>query len=56
LNEVTNDSLRAAEMKASLERLGLEAVVQTPEEFRQFIVAEYPRWKEIVAVSGVKGD
>lgn len=56
LNEAINDSLRSAEMKASLDKIGLEAVIQTPEEFGKFIVAEYPRWKEIVSVSGVKGD
>ena len=56
LNEAINDSLRSAEMKASLDKLGLEPVIQTPQEFRQFIVDEYPRWKEIVTVSGVKGD
>ena len=56
LNEAINDSLRSPEMKTSLDKIGLEAVIQTPEEFRQFIVSEYPRWKEIVAVSGVKGD
>jgi tripartite-type tricarboxylate transporter receptor subunit TctC len=56
LNEAVNDSLRSPEMKKSLDKLGLDAVIQTPEEFRQFIVSEAPRWKEIVAVSGVKGD
>jgi tripartite-type tricarboxylate transporter receptor subunit TctC len=56
LNEAINDSLRSPEMKASLDKLGLEAVIQTPEQFRQFIIDEYPRWKEIVTVSGVKGD
>jgi tripartite-type tricarboxylate transporter receptor subunit TctC len=56
LNEATNDSLRSVEMKGSLEKLGLEPVIQTPLQFRQFIIDEYPRWKEIVTVSGVKGD
>jgi tripartite-type tricarboxylate transporter receptor subunit TctC len=56
LNAAINDALRSAEVKKSLDKLGLEAVIQTPAEFRQFIIDEYPRWKEIVAVSGVKGD
>lgn len=56
LNEAVNDSLRSPEMKASLDRLGLEPVIQTPEEFGKFIVSELPRWAEIVKVSGVKGD
>jgi tripartite-type tricarboxylate transporter receptor subunit TctC len=56
LNAAVNDSLRAAEVKASLDKLGLEPVIQTPQEFGKFIVNEYPRWKEIVEVSGVRGD
>jgi tripartite-type tricarboxylate transporter receptor subunit TctC len=56
LNDTINESLRSAEMKSALEKLGLEPVIQTPEEFKQFIIAEAPRWKEIVTVSGVKGD
>ena len=56
LNEAVNDSLRSPEMKASLDKLGLEPVIQTPQEFGKFIVNELPRWAEIVKVSGVKGD
>jgi tripartite-type tricarboxylate transporter receptor subunit TctC len=55
-DEATNDSLRSPEMKASLDKLGLEPVIQTPQEFGKFIVNELPRWAEIVKVSGVKGD
>ena len=44
------------EMKASLDKLGLEPVIQTPEEFGKFVRDEIPRWAEIVKVSGVKGD
>jgi tripartite-type tricarboxylate transporter receptor subunit TctC len=56
LNEAINDSLRSAEIKASFEKLGLEPVIQTPEEFGKFVRDELPRWAEIVKVSGVKGD
>jgi tripartite-type tricarboxylate transporter receptor subunit TctC len=56
LNREINESLGSAEMKKSLHKLGLEPVIQTPQEFRQFIVDEWPRWKEIVTISGVKGD
>ncbi len=56
LNEVINDSLRSAEMKVSLDKLGLEPVIQTPQEFGKFVSDELPRWAEIVKVSGVKGD
>ena len=43
-------------MKVSLDKLGLEPVIQTPEEFGKFVRDEVPRWAEIVKVSGVKGD
>ena len=56
LNAAINDSLGSAEMKASLDKLGLEPVIQTPEEFGKFMRDEVPRWAEIVKVSGVKGD
>jgi len=56
LNETINDSLRSAEIKASFDKLGLEPVIQTPEEFGKFVRDELPRWAEIVKVSGVKGD
>jgi tripartite-type tricarboxylate transporter receptor subunit TctC len=55
LNDAVNASLRSPEMKASLRKLGLDPVIQTPQEFGKFIVDELPRWKEIVTVSGVKG-
>src|SRR5262245_1231559 len=56
LNEAINDSLRSTEVKAALEKLGLEPVIQTPDEFGKFVLNEIPRWAEIVRVSGVKGD
>ena len=42
--------------EGSLDKLGLEPVIQTPEEFGKFVRDEVPRWAEIVKVSGVKGD
>lgn len=56
LNEAVNASLATPEMKASLDKLGLEPVIQTPQQFGQFVRDELPRWAEIVKVSGVKGD
>jgi tripartite-type tricarboxylate transporter receptor subunit TctC len=56
LNAAVNDSLRSAEAKAALDKLGLEPVIQTPEEFGKFVRNEIPRWAEIVKISGVRGD
>ena len=56
LNEAINASLDSKEARASLDKLGLEPVIQTPQEFGKFVIDELPRWAEIVKVSGVKGD
>jgi tripartite-type tricarboxylate transporter receptor subunit TctC len=56
LNEAINESLGSAEMKTRLDKLGLEPVIQTPEEFGKFVRDEIPRWAEIVKISGVSGD
>jgi tripartite-type tricarboxylate transporter receptor subunit TctC len=56
LNVAINDSLASAEAKATLDKLGLEPVIQKPEEFGKFVRDEIPRWAEIVKVSGVSGD
>ncbi len=56
LNKAINESLGSAEMRARLDKLGLEPVIQTPEEFGKFVRDEVPRWAEIVKVSGVTGD
>jgi tripartite-type tricarboxylate transporter receptor subunit TctC len=56
LNVAINDSLASADTKAALDKLGLEPVIQKPEEFGKFVRDEIPRWAEIVKVSGVSGD
>jgi len=56
LNKAVNASLDSPEMRASLGKLGLEPVIQTPQQFGKFIVSEVPRWAEIVKISGVRGD
>ena len=56
LNEAVNAALSSPEAKVALDKLGLEPVIQTPEEFGKFVRDEIPRWAEIVKVSGVKGD
>jgi len=55
LNQTINESLGSPQMQAGLDKLGLEPVIQTPEEFGKYVLEEVPRWAEIVKVSGVKG-
>ena len=56
LNAETNAALRSPEMKASMERLGVEPSIGSPEDFAAFIADEAPKWARIVEASGVKID
>jgi len=54
LNAELAKILHSAEVKAEIEKNGDEAVGNSPEEFREVIIAELARWKQIVAQTGVK--
>ncbi len=56
LNAETNAALRAPEMKASMDKLGIEATIGSPQDFAAFIADEAPKWARIVEASGVKVD
>jgi tripartite-type tricarboxylate transporter receptor subunit TctC len=54
LNAVINDGLRSAEMRASLDKLGIEPHITTPAEFAKLVAEEAPRWGQAVALTGIK--
>lgn len=54
LNAVINDGLRSAEMRAGLEKLGIEPHITTPAEFAKLVAEEAPRWSHAVALTGIK--
>jgi tripartite-type tricarboxylate transporter receptor subunit TctC len=56
LNAATNAALRSPEMKASMDKLGIEATIGSPQDFAAFIADEAPKWSRIVEASGVKVD
>jgi tripartite-type tricarboxylate transporter receptor subunit TctC len=56
LNAETNAALRSPEMKASMDKLGIEATIGSPQDFAAFIADEAPKWSRIVETSGVKVD
>jgi tripartite-type tricarboxylate transporter receptor subunit TctC len=56
LNAETNAALRSPEMKASMDKLGIEATIGSPQDFAAFIADEAPKWARIVEASGVKVD
>jgi tripartite-type tricarboxylate transporter receptor subunit TctC len=43
-------------VQASLGRLGVDIVGDTPEQFKTYIAAEIPKWTAIVKASGAKLD
>ena len=54
LNAVINEGLRSAEMRAGLEKLGIEPYVTTPAEFAKLVAEEAPRWGQAVSLTGIK--
>jgi tripartite-type tricarboxylate transporter receptor subunit TctC len=56
LNAATNAALRSPEMKASMDKLGIEATIGSARDFAAFIADEAPKWARIVEASGVKVD
>jgi tripartite-type tricarboxylate transporter receptor subunit TctC len=54
LNGVINEGLRSAEMRAGLEKLGIEPYPTTPAEFAKLVAEEAPRWGEAVRLTGIK--
>ena len=56
LNSVTTDMMKSPEMSAALTKLGFEAKIATPQEFRRFLAAEAQKWPPLLANAGIKGD
>ncbi len=54
LNAVINEGLRSAEMRASLDKLGIEPHITTPAEFAKLVAEEAPRWGQAVKLTGIK--
>src|SRR5262245_23618409 len=54
LNATINDGLRSDEMRAALDRLGIEPLITTQAEFAALIAEEAPKWAEAVRQTGIK--
>jgi tripartite-type tricarboxylate transporter receptor subunit TctC len=54
LNASANRMMATPEMRAAMQRLGVEPRIGTPKDFADFIAAEAPRWQRIVEASGVQ--
>jgi tripartite-type tricarboxylate transporter receptor subunit TctC len=54
LNATINDGLRSAEVRAALDRLGIEPMITSPGEFGAMIAEEAPKWADAVRQTGIK--
>src|SRR5215831_15171699 len=54
LNATINDGLRSPESHAVLDKLGIEPLISSPQEFAAMIAEEAPKWAEAVRVTGIK--
>jgi tripartite-type tricarboxylate transporter receptor subunit TctC len=48
LNKEVNAALASPEVRQRLQALGVEAQGSTPGEFREFLVAEIAKWRDVI--------
>jgi tripartite-type tricarboxylate transporter receptor subunit TctC len=56
INSEINDSLKSAELRASMQRVGFEPVGGSPQDFATLIAQQLQRWAPIVKASGFQMD
>jgi tripartite-type tricarboxylate transporter receptor subunit TctC len=56
LHDTAVQALHDAGVQASLGRLGVDIVGDTPDEFKAYIAKEVPKWAEVVKASGARVD
>lgn len=56
LNKTIRDTLDSPDFRANLQKQGTETLGSTPEAYRQFILQETERWKQVVQEAGVKSN
>jgi tripartite-type tricarboxylate transporter receptor subunit TctC len=54
LNAVINESLKSADMKATLAKFGSEARITSPEEFTAFMAGETQKWSNVAKAAHVE--
>jgi tripartite-type tricarboxylate transporter receptor subunit TctC len=54
LNSAINDGLRSAEVRTSLDAIGVEARIGTPEEFAAALDEQARQWKNVIDETGIK--
>jgi tripartite-type tricarboxylate transporter receptor subunit TctC len=56
LNSAVNDGLRSAEVRASLDAIGVEARIGTEQEFAAMLDDQARQWKTVVDAIGIKAE
>jgi tripartite-type tricarboxylate transporter receptor subunit TctC len=56
LNSAVNDGLRSAEVRASLDAIGVEARMGTPQEFAAMLDEQARQWKAVIDEIGIKAE
>jgi len=56
LNHAVNESLKSAEVRASLAKLGMEAKIGTAQDFASALAEQARDWKSVVEATGIKVD
>ena len=56
LNSAVNDGLRSAEVRASLDGIGVEARIGTPQEFTATLDEQARQWKTVIEEIGIKAE
>ena len=54
LNSAINDGLRSAEVRASLDAIGVDARIGTPQEFAAALNEQARQWKTVIDETGIK--
>jgi tripartite-type tricarboxylate transporter receptor subunit TctC len=54
LNSAINDGLRSAEVRASLDAIGVEARIGTPQEFAAVLDEQARQWKTVIEEIGIR--
>jgi tripartite-type tricarboxylate transporter receptor subunit TctC len=54
LNRAINDGLRSAEVRVSLNALGVDAKIGTPQEFAAALAEQAREWKLVIEATGIK--
>jgi tripartite-type tricarboxylate transporter receptor subunit TctC len=54
LNNAINDGLRSAQVRASLDAIGVEARIGTPQEFAGALDEQARQWKTVIDETGIK--